>query len=246
MARHLTFVLLCLCCLQGCLRRGPRNSNCQWPSESSTALDLRTLSQQRHLSEDAELAEDLAIRYADVHHGPHSGHFEGMVEYARARDQCMAGLFQNVARTHQLSETQVRQFLGRRRSDWDLAVSFSFAVLYGWSAYALAGWVNRLYPASESRLARVALILYVSVIVSLAGVWVGELWAGLMENLRVGSGHLSYRGARVPWSHHGVVLFAAGASLFWIFAAWQRRAVSGSRSSSPAAQNRLFNLNSVP
>jgi hypothetical protein len=48
----------------GCLRRDGRNSDCRWPGESSNHPVSA-----RHLSTDAEFAEDLAIRYADVHFG---------------------------------------------------------------------------------------------------------------------------------------------------------------------------------
>ena len=60
--------------------------------------------QQRHLSDDAEFAEDLAIRYADAYRGPHSGHFEGMPEYGRTRDQCVIALFKVIGSSHGVTE----------------------------------------------------------------------------------------------------------------------------------------------
>lgn len=48
----------------GCARRDGRNSDCKWPTEVAAHSP-----DAQHLSADAELAEDLAIRYADVHHG---------------------------------------------------------------------------------------------------------------------------------------------------------------------------------
>lgn len=223
MIRPIALVALTLCCTTACLRSGPRNSNCQWPPDSAASLNLRDPQQQRHLSDDAELAEDLAIRYADVHRGPHSGHFEGMPEYSRTRDTCMAQLFHTAATTHQVSDAQVRQSLGIRRTGFDAAISLAFALLYTWLAWLLAGRLNRLYPDSDSALSHAAIIVYVSAIVSLAGVLLGELWAGLAENIRVGSGHLSYRGARVPWSHYNTALFIAGLVIFWSVAALRHR-----------------------
>jgi hypothetical protein len=46
----------------GCIRREGRNADCKWPAEIS-----RQSANARHLSADAEFAEDLAIRYADAH-----------------------------------------------------------------------------------------------------------------------------------------------------------------------------------
>jgi len=48
----------------GCVRRDGRNSDCRWPKETSNHFGSA-----RHLSADAEFAEDLAIRYADAHFG---------------------------------------------------------------------------------------------------------------------------------------------------------------------------------
>jgi hypothetical protein len=48
----------------GCVRHDGRNPDCSWPPENANPTATA-----RHLSEDAEFAEDLAIRYADTHHG---------------------------------------------------------------------------------------------------------------------------------------------------------------------------------
>src|SRR6266516_7968208 len=45
----------------GCVRRDGRNSDCKWPAET-----VHHAATARHLSADAEFAEDLAIRYADT------------------------------------------------------------------------------------------------------------------------------------------------------------------------------------
>src|SRR6266478_9394592 len=88
-----------------CLHNRVHNSNCEWPQETAAhALNPSHPSQQRHLSDDAEFAEDLAIRYADAHRGPRSGHFEGMAEYGRTRDKCMAALFKVIGSSHSQPE----------------------------------------------------------------------------------------------------------------------------------------------
>jgi hypothetical protein len=81
-----------LVCFVACTGRDRRNANCQWPQETAISLDVRNPEQQRHLSDDALLAEDLAIRYADSGKGLGSGHFAGPTVYERTRDECMAAL----------------------------------------------------------------------------------------------------------------------------------------------------------
>ena len=56
-------VTVCALSTSGCLRRDGRNSECRWPGEASSNSPVIA----RHLSADAEFAEDLAIRYADTH-----------------------------------------------------------------------------------------------------------------------------------------------------------------------------------
>jgi hypothetical protein len=60
------------------------------------------------------------------------------------------------------------------------------------------------------------MIIYGSVVLSIGGVLLGEGWAILVEQLRLGTGHLSYRMYRIPWSHHRLALLIAGFALFWL------------------------------
>src|SRR5947207_11509149 len=70
------FLLFAL--LSACAPRERLNENCEWTNDPSLALDSRTLSGERHLANDAVIAEELAIRYADTQCGRRSGHFAGM------------------------------------------------------------------------------------------------------------------------------------------------------------------------
>ena len=58
-------VIPLLLCVAGCITRPGMNSDCQWPPEQARPLDLRNGSDRRHLIEDVELAEELAVRYND-------------------------------------------------------------------------------------------------------------------------------------------------------------------------------------
>jgi hypothetical protein len=215
MARPFLLLLVVLGCVPGCARRAQPNSDRQWPQESAVSLDLSQSTQQQHFSADAEFAEDLAIRYADARRGP---------DYQRTRDQCMAGLFQVIADSHRVTQDQVRRSLEQRRTDLDLAIMLSYAVLYGWTASIIARRVLRLYPHEEERLARVVMTFFASGAVSAAGVLLGEQWAWEMETLRIGNGHMSYRADRIPWGHHRLGLFVGGVVLFWLVAAFHHRA----------------------
>jgi hypothetical protein len=159
-------------------------------------LALIGCAQPRSLLRDAEVAEDNAIRYADSVRGPH---------YAQLRDQRMAEMFKMVAARDGVTEEQVRESLTHRPAGVDLAAMLSFAAFY----VCIAELVLR-------RVSSVAMIIYNSVVLSIGGVLLGEGWAILIEQLRLGTGHLSYRMYRIPWSHHRVALLIAGAVLYWV------------------------------
>ena len=106
-----------------------RNPDCRWPAEASHhSADLR------HLSADAEFAEDLAIRYADIHLGRRNP----SEEYGAERDRCMAKLFEEIAKEHGVPVERVSSSLGRNRAYIDVAEILPFALLYGLAAVTIA------------------------------------------------------------------------------------------------------------
>jgi hypothetical protein len=48
----------------GCIARDRSNSRCEWTGDMSLPRDQRNPAHQQHLIEDAQLAEELAIRHA--------------------------------------------------------------------------------------------------------------------------------------------------------------------------------------
>jgi len=135
----------------------------------------------------------------------------------------MAALFSTIATTHGVTSEQVREFLGRRRTSLDAAVILSFAALYWFMATRLARRVCRRFPLGEGWATALLSTVGTSVAVSFMGVLLGEQWSTLVENIRVGSGHLSYRMSRIPWVQHRMQLFVAGVFLFWLAAALRYR-----------------------
>ena len=211
MKRLLPVLLFWLPCIVSCSSSAPPNSDCEWSKEIAGPLDLSQSTQARHLSGDAERAEDLAIRYADARRGPHSGHFEGSFEYGRMRDQCMGALFRVVGSNHGVTEEQIRWHLTYRRTGSDLAVILTFIALYALAATVILRRVCRCNTdRRQETWGWVVMMVYTSVIASAIGVLVGEVWPDLMENIRLGCGHLSYRLERVPGSHLRLCMFVGG------------------------------------
>ena len=57
--------------------------------------------------------------------------------------------------------------------------------------------------------------------VSVVGVLAGELWSLMLEDRRVGNGHLSYRVDRIPWTQHRLGFFLGGAVLIGLTSGFQ-------------------------
>jgi hypothetical protein len=207
--------LLILITFTGCVRREGRNSDCIWPEgPGARPLDPSRSADARHLREDVEFAEDLAIRYMDAHRRSLSGQPPGQV-----MNTCRNSLLKQISTLHHVPPKEVVQFFGRRSLAIDLAMIFPFLVLYGLVAALLAGWIRRRYPPEESLTAALAIAVLCSLALGVAGMLLGETWSGTAESIRVGTGHLSYRVDRLPWPRHRLAFFVLCVAIFWSVAA---------------------------
>src|SRR4029079_10571354 len=153
----------------GCVRRDGRNVDCKWPAEiSGRSADAR------HLSADAEFAEDLAIRYADTHHDLRTPNYVSGEVYAAARDRCMGSLFEQIAREHGVPVGLVSAALGRNRAQVDVAVNLPFVLLYCFAATAVASLIWRKYPPTEyGGISGVTMALFLSLAIAAGGTMLG-------------------------------------------------------------------------
>jgi hypothetical protein len=211
-------VLLFAVCLASCVPRNRVNPNCRWTNDALSPLDTQRSADVQHLMNDAMVAEDLAIRYADATRGRRSGHFAGWDEYENARERCMTTLFAAAADTHGVDAQQVRNLLGRRALAVDLSVGLAFGVLYLLLSHAVVGGIQSRFSVEEPT-ALVVAFLGVAPAFGACGVLALGLWAGLIEMVRLGNAHMSYRVDRLPWSHHTLELFATGVFVFLATAA---------------------------
>jgi hypothetical protein len=223
--RRLIFISLpLLVCLAACAGRDRRNVNCQAPQETPFSLDLRNPEHRRHLSDEALLAEDIAVRYSDSGAWKVPGQPTGHDAYVRARYGCMETLFSAIAKNHGVSVEQVRKSIQQGRMRFDVAVLLSFAAFYFLAAYYLAKRICRRFPLRESWLTALLCTVGASIVVSFAGMIMLETLAFFVESFRYESSHVSDRANRIPWPYIRIPLFAGGVILFWLSAALRYRA----------------------
>ena len=218
MSRSTVMLFILATGVSGCLDRTRINARCEWSRDSTGAIDLNDRTQQLHLYKDIEIAEELAITYADTTYKERFGYYGhgGLIGNGHLRDQCMATLMSTIAATHDLSLERVEQAraFGYRDVRWDIGVLLSFGCLYGLIAWTIVRRIARRFPVDEGWPAFVAPLL-ASVPVGTAAFGLFALWGGALEAFRIGNGHVSsYRAAKSPWPAHSAALVMAGIVVF--------------------------------
>jgi hypothetical protein len=207
----------------GCFRRDGRNSDCKWPVEA-----VHHTPTPRHLSADAEFAEDLAIRYADSHFG----RYNPSENYGDERDRCMEALFKKVAQEHGVPVEQVSDSLGRNRVYIDLAEILPFSALYFFVAVVVARMSWRRYsPEEHGWTSGIIMTLFLSVVFAGAGMLLGDVWCDIAETYRIDNSHMSYRLNRLVWPRHRAEFFVGLLVVFWLAATVAARNMRSQHSS---------------
>jgi hypothetical protein len=215
----------------GCIPRDRINAGCEWTGDTKFTLDPRNSAHLAHLVEDAQLAEELGIRYADVEHGRRTGveHHGGLLDNGRVRNECLSRMFRAVEDNHGVTADQVRVARGQRNPVFDTAVALLFVPLYWLGAAAVCRRLYRRFSSNEGCARWVAAGL-ACMPVALLGGQCFRLWGAVWEVIRVGDGHMtSIRAAsQTGWTkqYAGADLIA-GVLLFWLIALiWSRRGPS--------------------
>lgn len=198
---------------------GP-DAACAWPPETERALNLSLASDAQHLSDDAEKAEDISVRYGDGHSRPMNAGGPTIAEYREVRADCLAMLFERVAATHHVSVREVRSAINtHRRVSLDVLVMVSFGAFYVWVVGWFARGIWRRFPPSQDFGWGVAATVAISPVAALLGTAVGGYWAWYVETLRIGYGHLVERVDRIPWNQHLWGIFGVAVVIF-LGASW--------------------------
>jgi hypothetical protein len=215
-----------------CINRPGMNLECHWPTEPKRPLDLRNAEHLAHLAADIEVADELVVRYRDEMIGRRPRPWLRIqvrtrmsspppadsppAEHAKA---CRARMTEAIVATHSVTSSQladVTQRLADRGAD--LPVTLPVFLLYGFVVHVV-GRSMRSRIVDETRAVQLAAVFLVSIAIAAAVVIVGGVWSGVIEIVRVGNEHLSFRASRIGWPRRAPVWFLATMIGFWAFAA---------------------------
>src|SRR4029453_15417994 len=184
--RRLTAVMLLLVSATGCLPRDRFNKNCEWSGDASRPLDLSDARDREHLGVDAQLAEELGMRYSDFKHKELSGYegHGGYLQNGQVTRDCMNRMFAAVERAHGVTREQILE--ARFYRDWrfDLTVLLSFVVFYVVGSAGVGRLLAQLIGHHGSRFWVLAVGVS-SIVVALLGIELLGAWATTAEMIRV-------------------------------------------------------------
>lgn len=185
-------LVACVCaCLSisACGARDRVNARCEWTGDSGAALDLSRAEDWQHLVVDAQLAEDLAIRYDDAL----EAHGIGGPMAAR----CRATLGAAIRARHGVTDADVQRARAHRNPAFDRAVLASFLVLFTIGGSLACRVVCRRY-VDDPPVVRVAAAALTTLAAGALAVPLSSLWITTWELVRIGNDHLASRVAKMP------------------------------------------------
>jgi hypothetical protein len=224
-ARLLLIVLASLS-LATCSRRAGLNFDCDWVADPVFQVDLKKESDARHLLDDIRAAEELAIRYADRAAGWRMVDTFGIVSRhgglkdrnaaPLAHQKCIATLFDTIARTHGVTVADidgVRPRLMERGIDWPVTVPV--ALLFAFALRRFTRWLRNRFETDEWVGWVVATVIG-SIMVTTVTLAIGAAWAVLVEIVRLGNEHVSYRARGGSLRANFLIMFVIGIAASWI------------------------------
>jgi hypothetical protein len=204
----------------GCIERDRVNSTCEWTGDAKFPLDSQNPAHRQHLIKDAQLAEDLSVRYADTEHKRLSGYkgHGGLIDNGRVVMGCMARLFTTIEKDHVVTPEQIQVARAQRNRAFDAAVGLLFLPLYSFGAIGACRRVWHRFASHQRSVGLFAMGL-VSFAVGFLGLLGGQLWFVAWELVRIRNDHFGgHRAARNLWGEHAGELFMVGIVVFWVIA----------------------------
>jgi hypothetical protein len=214
---------LCFC---GCSRRAGLNFECRWVPDPAVHVDVHDPSDIQHLLGDIGTAEELAIRYGDRLAGYRQIETFGIVSRhggikdrdkgRRARQQCLATLFEAIAARHELAAADIERARPRLADrGLDLPLTIPVAVLLILAVQGSIRWIRHRFEADELAGWTIA-TLFASGLVPAVVVAIGAPWGMLLEIIRLGNEHVGERARLAGLRMHVLVALSVGIAAIWI------------------------------
>ena len=211
MRRSRLFIALAVPCvlLAACLSRPRLNSSCRYVGDSAAALHLERAADREHLAQDAQIAEELAMRYGDVGRPAVT-----MDSSLRLRAACFSRLVTTISERHAVSPDEVQAAALRRGAAFDVTVVWiPVAIVLIILSDRVTARVAR-GMSMEDRAPRLVGLALLAPAVAVIVLISAQLWSVWAEMIRLGDGHISYRASRLPVAQHGWLVFSCSMAIY--------------------------------
>jgi len=211
--------------LVGCIDSSRVNDTCTWTDTAARRLDLGRGSDREHLRQDAEVANELMVRFGDAHirHNP---------QIQRPfRDQCIGATLDSIVARHGVTRADFHA-AERARIWWAdfLIVFLPMGILAIVVMDFITRRVCRSFEPDDRTIALVSLVVLTPV-VALLLLGVANFWSFAAEGYRLRDGHVSNRAFLIPVVTHGWIAYGTVLALCAAAAAtrFRRTPLSGGR-----------------
>jgi hypothetical protein len=183
-------------------------------------LDVRDPADAQHLVQDAQLAEELATRFADASRlalNGVEGH-GGLIDDGRVIRGCRIRMFAAIESNHGVNAEQIQFARAHRNAVYDMAVMLLFVPLYSIGAVVAQRALKRRFGA-DRRVVRWLATVVVSIVVVVVGVELAGLWSTVWELTRLGNDHIGAQRLAAferPSERHAMALVVGSVLLFWL------------------------------
>ena len=228
MARFLV-IAVAVCCLSGCSRREGLNFDCQWVADQDFKIWLSTDAHVRHLLDDLQTAEELAVRYGDRTGGWRLVDTFGIIsrhgglkdrEAGRlAKQTCTVSLLDTIGAIHGLTAEDIARVQPRlAERGLDLPVTIPVIALFALALRSWVRWLRNRFQSDEWVPWAVATV-FGSVILTAVILAIGAGWALLVEIVRLGNEHVGARARTADLRGNFLIMFGAGIAATWAVSA---------------------------
>lgn len=201
------------------------NDACSWTDTVTRRLDLGRRSDREHLREDAEIANELMVRFGDAHirHNP---------QVQRPfRDQCIGAMVDSIISRHGVTRADFHAAEQARIWWADLLVVFlPMGILTVAAMDFVTRRVCRNFEPDDGTIALVSIVV-LTPIVALLALGTANFWSFAAEGYRLRNGHVSNRAFLIPVVTHGWIAYAASLAVCGVTAAtrFRRTRLTGGR-----------------
>lgn len=193
--------LLSALLLAACIDPTRVNTTCRWTDAVSGRLDLRRAQDREHLRQDAQVAWEVAQRYADVRYRTRGDLARPLL------DSCRALLSDSIVARHGVAATDIQR--ATRARAWWIDVAAIFLPMMLLTAIGADAATRELRRSIERERVRAILLPILVGVVSLIATGTTQMWAMTVETWRLRDGHLAGRVFVLPSIVHPIIAFAS-------------------------------------